>query len=43
MVHLYHLTAHRPDIMPFIALPFGYRFFIQGAESSAWHDQKIDK
>lgn len=43
IVHLYHLTAHRPDIMPFIALPFGYRFFIQGAESSAWHDQKIDR
>lgn len=38
-VHAHHLTARRPDLAKFLALPFGYRFF--SPQSDVWFDQKV--
>ena len=35
--HLYHVTAARPDLLPFLALPFGYRFAL-GGQQRIWFD-----
>lgn len=37
VIHLYHVTAGRDDIAPFLALPFGYRF--DGGR--VWFDPEI--
>ena len=37
--HLYHVTARRPDLARFLALPYGFRF--QGED--AWYDEKVAK
>lgn len=31
-VHAYHLTAKRPDLAPFLALAYGYRFYSDNGE-----------
>jgi hypothetical protein len=36
-VHFHHVTESRPDLMGFLKLPFGYRFF----SGDAWFDQKV--
>lgn len=38
--HLYHVTAARADLAPFIALPAGYRFS-QKADSRMWFDPAV--
>ena len=38
-VHAYHVTAHRPDLVKFLALPKGYRFF--SSTNEAWFDEKV--
>jgi hypothetical protein len=40
-VHLYHLTQRRPDLIKFLALPFGYRF--QQPENRAFPDPFEDE
>lgn len=36
--HLYHLTAMRPDLARFVALPPGYRFDTSNGEDDVWFD-----
>jgi hypothetical protein len=38
--HLYHLTGRRPDLAPFLALPFGYRFDLEKFED-VWFDESV--
>ena len=38
-VHAHHVSARRPDLAKFLALPFGYRFF--SPQSDVWFDQKV--
>jgi hypothetical protein len=35
--HLHHVTAKRPDLVRFVALPYGYRFNGQ----DVWYDEKV--
>ena len=37
--HMYHLTYRRPDLVPYIALPFGYRFDLTHHED-IWLDKE---
>lgn len=36
--HLYHLTAKRPDLARYVALPPGYRFDMTGGSDDVWFD-----
>ncbi|MFC5476003.1 hypothetical protein [Paraherbaspirillum soli] len=38
-VHAHHVSAKRPDLVKFLALPFGYRFF--SPQSDVWFDEKV--
>ncbi|TBU74239.1 hypothetical protein DNK10_15740 [Pseudomonas daroniae] len=38
-VHAYDVSARRPDLAKFLALPFGYRFF--SPQSNVWFDQRV--
>lgn len=38
--HMYHLTSRRPDLAPYIALPFGYRFDLTQHED-IWLDKEV--
>ena len=38
-VHAHHVSAERPDLAKFLALPYGYRFF--SPQSDVWFDEKI--
>jgi hypothetical protein len=38
--HLYHVTAARPDLTPYIALPYGFRFEV-GEREDVWFDGKV--
>lgn len=40
-VHAHHLSALRPDLAKFLALPHGYRFFSPTGET--WFDEKVAK
>lgn len=37
-VHLYHLTAARPELARYLALPDGFRFSTEGAAEDVWFD-----
>lgn len=39
-LHYYHLAFKRPDIMKYLALPFGFRFQ-SGEQQKVWFDEKI--
>lgn len=39
--HTYHITAARPDIAPYLALPYGFRFELGESYSNAWLDRKV--
>lgn len=39
-VHYFHVAFKRPDLIKYLALPNGYRFFA-GIEEDVWFDQKI--
>lgn len=38
--HMYHLTARRPDLAPYIALPCGFRFDFATHED-VWFDENV--
>ena len=38
--HLYHLTAARPDLTRYVALPFGFRFDQANGEA-VWFDEEV--
>jgi hypothetical protein len=38
--HLYHVTARRPDLAPYIALPYGFRFDF-AAREDVWFDEGV--
>lgn len=38
-VHFRHVAEARPDLVGFLKLPFGYRFF--SGNGDAWFDQKV--
>ncbi len=40
VVHYYHLAFSRPDIIKYLALPFGYRF-IKDKEYDIWFDDNV--
>ena len=42
-IHLGHVAARRPDVLPFLALPFGYRFSVIGHEVDIWYDEVVAK
>lgn len=37
--HLYHVTAQRPDLTPYVALPFGFCFSLAGGDE-IWFDEE---
>jgi hypothetical protein len=39
-VHYFHVAFKRPDLIKYLALPNGYRFFA-GKEEDIWYDQKV--
>ncbi|MEO6394170.1 MAG: hypothetical protein ABIP75_20115 [Pyrinomonadaceae bacterium] len=39
--HTYHITAARPELAPYLALPYRYRFDLS-AGKSVWFDEKIE-
>lgn len=39
-IHYYHIAFKRPDIVKYLALPFGFRFF-SGEKSEAWLDESV--
>ena len=41
-VHFSHIQERRPDIAIYMALPFGYRFQLGGAEEYVWFDNEVD-
>lgn len=38
--HYFHLAFKRPDLIKYLALPNGFRFFL-GKEENIWFDQKV--
>lgn len=38
--HVYHLTAARPDLARYVALPHGFRFDL-GSREDIWFDQRV--
>jgi hypothetical protein len=40
-VHVYHLLERRPDLVRFLALPVGWRFFTDGREETVEFDPSI--
>lgn len=41
-VHLYHVTAARPDLARYIALPYGFRFRVRQDQAvDVWFDEKV--
>ena len=44
--HFYHLIEKRPDLLKYMALPYGYRFFQDGYKNNSeeiWFDEEILK
>lgn len=39
--HTYHVTAARPDLAPYLALPYGFRFETSGHDADAWFDERV--
>jgi len=40
-MHLYHLTEACPAVMPFLALPAGWRFLIAPGYEDVWSDNSL--
>ena len=38
--HLYHVTGARPEVAPYIALPFGFRLHFKD-ERNIWYDEEV--
>lgn len=41
VVHYYHVAFKRPDILRYLALPFGYRLQMSDSEKLIWFDEKV--
>ncbi|KFF17459.1 hypothetical protein IW22_20890 [Chryseobacterium sp. JM1] len=41
MVHFYHVAFARPDILKYLALPFGYRFLMKGGKFEINKDEEV--
>ena len=41
VVHFYHVAFKRPDVLKYLALPSGYRFFLEPNKFEAWLDEKV--
>jgi hypothetical protein len=41
IVHFYHIAFKRPDVLRYLALPFGYRFFMDANKFEAWLDEEV--
>lgn len=44
--HIYHLIEKRPDLIKFISLAYGFRFFQEGYEGNeerVWFDEEVIK
>ena len=41
VVHFYHVAFARPDLLRYLALPNGYRFYISDNEIDVWFDETI--
>ncbi|RTE09650.1 hypothetical protein EJQ19_11225 [Paenibacillus whitsoniae] len=42
-VHYHHLAFIRPELIKYLALPFGYRFNTTGKEQDIWFDENAIK
>ena len=40
-VHFYHLAFTRPDLLKFMALPEGFRFYIENENAEVWYDEEV--
>lgn len=40
-VHYYHVVFKRPDIVKYLALPFGYRFYLEPETTEIWFDNEV--
>jgi hypothetical protein len=40
-VHFFHVAFKRPEILRFLALPFGYRFLFSKNIENIWYDEKV--
>lgn len=40
-VHFSHIMEKRPELAIYMALPFGYRFFLGGEEENVWLDESV--
>jgi hypothetical protein len=38
--HLYHVTAARPELTRYLALPYGFRVRLEGGEH-IWFDEEV--
>ncbi|MBJ6362368.1 hypothetical protein ACFOQM_13825 [Paenibacillus sp. GCM10012307] len=38
-VHYFHVAFNRPDLLKYLALPCGYRFYITNSEEDIWFDE----
>jgi hypothetical protein len=41
-IHMFHLTSARPDLAPYISLPYGFRFDLSDHED-VWYDENVAK
>lgn len=39
-IHYYHVAFKRPEVIKFLALPFGFRFF-SGGDGETWFDKDV--
>lgn len=39
--HLYHILKERPDLVKFLALPAGYRFYKNDKDEEVWIDKEV--
>ena len=40
--HLYHIINARKDLVKFLALPAGYRFFVNQDKYKVWYDNEVE-
>ena len=38
-VHYFHVAFSRPDLLKYLALPYGYRFYVTDSEEDIWFDE----
>ncbi|NOU68792.1 hypothetical protein GC096_32740 [Paenibacillus sp. LMG 31461] len=41
VVHYYHVAFNRPDLLKYLALPFGFRFYVSATEIEVWYDDNV--